>query len=433
VVLIIDDSIEDGDAVRRYLAQAPLASYTVYQAFMAAEGLQQCRALRPNVLLLDYSLPDASGLSVLRELTVETGRYGCAIIMLAGRGSEAIAVQAMQLGAHDYLVKKPQMAEQLYRAIESALAKVELQRQIEQQRRAAQTELQRRKLAEAELQAKQAQLRLAYDAAKLGTWSYDRVADIFELDEHAREHFGVAAERATMLELLHMVHPDDRKQVLRDMTAVLDMSHAGDYGSEFRVCRADGQERWLVARARVSAPTEHAGPVLSVGTVLDITAHRHAEFEARELNRVLEQRVAERTGELRSALERTQALYAITTAAIASDDLAEALRNAVDFAATALHADRILLLIFDWHVQRIEHFIYGGRGAERIYTAIEFDEFISGLSGWAVRERRSAVSPKGVRDPRESARSQQRRVETNCGSVVVSPLYHMEEVFGTLT
>ncbi|NTV66040.1 MAG: GAF domain-containing protein, partial [Oscillochloris sp.] len=137
--------------------------------------------------------------------------------------------------------------------------------------------------------------------------------------------------------------------------------------------------------------------------------------------------------ELQIALNRTQALYNITNAAIQSDDLSEALQHAIDRASTTINADRILLLMFDWSSRRIEHFLYGGRGAQRIYTAISFDEFMSGLTGWAIRERRPAISPKHIADPRESAESQRRRSETRCGSIVVVPLYYIDDNFGTLT
>ncbi|NTW00315.1 MAG: GAF domain-containing protein [Oscillochloris sp.] len=137
--------------------------------------------------------------------------------------------------------------------------------------------------------------------------------------------------------------------------------------------------------------------------------------------------------ELRVALDRTQALYAITNATISSDNLGEALQHAVDRASTTIKANRILLLMFDWQARQIEHFVYGGRGTVHIYTELSFDEFMSGLTGWVVHHNRPAISPKGIHDPRESLASQQRRIETRRGSIVVMPLSYLGEIFGTLT
>jgi DNA-binding NtrC family response regulator len=58
---------------------------------------------KPDILLLDYKLPDGSGLQVLEELQKRDLKIPA--IMITGQGDKRLAVQAMQLGAADYLVK----------------------------------------------------------------------------------------------------------------------------------------------------------------------------------------------------------------------------------------------------------------------------------------------------------------------------------------
>jgi len=145
----------------------------------------------------------------------------------------------------------------------------------------------------------------------------------------------------------------------------------------------------------------------------------------------LEQRVAERTAELQVALGRMEALYSVTRTAMTSEHL-PALQQAVDCIATTIPANRVSLIIFDQHKRRVIHFIRGGPGAEHVVT-VSFDELLDGLTGWVMREGRSAHSPKGAPDPRESAAVQQRRAETNCGAIVVAPLRYQDQVLGTIT
>src|SRR5690349_4421102 len=133
-VLIVDDNPEDRVALRRALQRDLGTTYTYYEATTAAEGLARSRELRPDVVLLDYLLPDGDGLAVLDELVAEHGPHAFAVLMLTGNGDEQLAATALKLGAHDYLSKGAQLGQQLSRAIAGAIEKAGLQRDIARQR-----------------------------------------------------------------------------------------------------------------------------------------------------------------------------------------------------------------------------------------------------------------------------------------------------------
>jgi len=76
----------------------------------AADALRLCRFNRPDLLLLDLALPDASGLDVLRAIRDADGAGSrcdpdLPVIVLTGRGADADRVRGLELGADDYLVK----------------------------------------------------------------------------------------------------------------------------------------------------------------------------------------------------------------------------------------------------------------------------------------------------------------------------------------
>jgi PAS domain S-box-containing protein len=135
-VLIIDDSPEDRLACRRFLERDIAASYHCIEVATAAEALVRCREQLPEVVLLDYMLPDEDGLTVLATLIAEHGQYTFALLLLTGAGDQQLAVAAMKLGAHDYLVKGAQLEHQLSRAVAGAIEKVSLQRALVQERQA---------------------------------------------------------------------------------------------------------------------------------------------------------------------------------------------------------------------------------------------------------------------------------------------------------
>ena len=84
--------------------------YGVLPAPSASDALRLCRYNTPDLLLLDLSLPDASGLDVLREIRGADGiesRFDpqLPVIVLTGRGAQTDRVRGFAAGADDYLTK----------------------------------------------------------------------------------------------------------------------------------------------------------------------------------------------------------------------------------------------------------------------------------------------------------------------------------------
>jgi two-component system, cell cycle sensor histidine kinase and response regulator CckA len=141
IVLIIDDSSVDRATYRRYLQQNT-EDYTVLEAELGVEGLDLCHRCQPDIMLVDYRLPDLDGIDFLTELQAQANPPP--VIILTGQGSEAIAVQAMKAGAQDYLVKGYLTPEKLQIAVTSVLEKAQLRTQLqrsEAERQQAETAL----------------------------------------------------------------------------------------------------------------------------------------------------------------------------------------------------------------------------------------------------------------------------------------------------
>lgn len=99
-LLLIDDEEEIRESLRTLLE---LEDYRVETAATAEEGLSELRAHLFDLVLLDYMLPDKTGLEVLdelREIDHETP-----VVMLTAYGSVETAVQAVKKGANDFFTK----------------------------------------------------------------------------------------------------------------------------------------------------------------------------------------------------------------------------------------------------------------------------------------------------------------------------------------
>jgi len=132
-VLIVDDEKVILDLTAIILKNR---GYQVFTALSAQEGLDAIERERPELVLLDYMMPNMDGLTALKEIR---RRYPeTYVIMFTGKGSEEIAVELMKAGASDYILK-PFNNQDMVERIESVLKL----RAIELQNRALLSERER--------------------------------------------------------------------------------------------------------------------------------------------------------------------------------------------------------------------------------------------------------------------------------------------------
>ena len=125
----------EDDAVTLDLLCEHLAAdrFGVMPAPSASDALRLCRYNQPDLLLLDLSLPDASGLDVLREIREADGvasRFDprLPVIVLTGRSGDTDRVRGLDSGADDYVVK-PFKYEELRARIRAVLRRREARRE----------------------------------------------------------------------------------------------------------------------------------------------------------------------------------------------------------------------------------------------------------------------------------------------------------------
>jgi PAS domain S-box-containing protein len=130
----------------------------------------------------------------------------------------------------------------------------------------------------AELAGSESRLRLATDAADIGTWDYDPVLDVLNWDARCKAHFGLAADRPVDFRgsFLAGLHPEDREHAIAAVGRALDPLSGGTYEIEFRtVGLQDGIERWIAARG--GAIFDRGRAVRFIGTTIDISERKRNE------------------------------------------------------------------------------------------------------------------------------------------------------------
>ncbi len=137
-VLMVDDSAADRKLYRMLLEdhiRAPDA-LEFLEAPDASTGLSLCTIAAPDCVLLDYKLPDMTGLEFLARLTGDASAEvpPLAVVMLTGLVSEKVASDALGAGAQDYLTKDHLTGEGLSMVVEKATQKVKLLRTLKEER-----------------------------------------------------------------------------------------------------------------------------------------------------------------------------------------------------------------------------------------------------------------------------------------------------------
>ncbi len=99
-ILIVDDEPFNLDLLAQELSDL---GYAVERARHGVEALALSESYRPDLVLLDYMMPGMNGLEVLQEL--RTRESDVPVVIITAHGSIDIAVQAMKLGAQDFITK----------------------------------------------------------------------------------------------------------------------------------------------------------------------------------------------------------------------------------------------------------------------------------------------------------------------------------------
>jgi DNA-binding response OmpR family regulator len=116
-ILVVDDDSNIRASVRMCLETA---GYTVHQAANGADALEQIHRESPDVVVLDLAMPVMDGMTVLAELRSPWQRSSTRVVVVTAHGSVKTAIDAMRLGASDFL-EKPFLPEDLRMSVASVL------------------------------------------------------------------------------------------------------------------------------------------------------------------------------------------------------------------------------------------------------------------------------------------------------------------------
>ncbi len=131
-----------------------------------------------------------------------------------------------------------------------------------------------RRAVEAQIELSEESLRLATDAAEVGTWDLDLTTDTLTWSDRTKAMFGISPNvPCSMVDFEAGLHPDDREATTAAFAAALDPARRIPYDVEYRtVGKEDGVVRWVAARGKGLFVGDTC--VRAIGSAIDVTRRR---------------------------------------------------------------------------------------------------------------------------------------------------------------
>ena len=137
-LLVVEDSDADFELIRRSLRGEGGRRYDVRHAECLGDGLASLESNDYDVVLLDLSLPDSSGIETLKAVLEQDGESTPPVVVMTGLADEDLASLAVKVGAQDYLVKGDISTGQLVRTLRHAVERHRLVMELVEANRKAQ-------------------------------------------------------------------------------------------------------------------------------------------------------------------------------------------------------------------------------------------------------------------------------------------------------
>ena len=253
-ILLVEDNPIDVLLFTKMLDGLPEPTFDVAHASNLEDALQLLDESEFQILLLDLFLPKTYGLETLKQ--VLDHHIDVPVIVLTGLDDRQLAVEAVRLGAQDYLFKGNLNKEWLWCAIRNALERHRMS---------------------ARLRASEERYALAARGAENGLWDWDLRTNRIFLSARWKSTVGYQESEigSDPNEWLSRVAPIDLSELKASMQAHL-RGETEHFEHEYRMRHKDGSLRWMHCRG-LAVRDANGAAYRMVGSQIDVTSRKQAE------------------------------------------------------------------------------------------------------------------------------------------------------------
>ena len=264
-ILLLEDDSRDAELIQELLeAENFVCEFTRVQTRDGFLAALEHDAI--DLILADYKLPSFDGASALK--LASSARPNVPFIFVSGTIGEELAIEALKMGATDYVLKTglSRLAPSVLRAMREADGRAE------------------RNKAEQALRRSEVYLAEAQRLSHTGSFGWNVVSrEVYWSDETYRIFEYETITKPTLQMAIDRCHPDDRMRLQQVLERAA--TEKSDFTVEHRLLVPDGSVKYVRAVARLSMG-EDPQSWLYVGAIIDITERKRAEGEYERLRQL---------------------------------------------------------------------------------------------------------------------------------------------------
>ena len=284
LLLVIDDEKPIRQSIRYYLEDC---NYGIEEAENGHIGIQKFNQLKPDLVLVDLRMPELDGIEVLKVVTRESPHTP--ILVMSGTGVIGDAVEALRLGAWDYLFKPFEDLTVLRHAIEKALERTRLIREnLAYQHQLEAIVAQRTQeldFAAKEWRKSEEKYRLLVENQQDMIIKFDTQGRLLFVSPTYCRNFGKSQEELLGQSFMPLIHLDDHAKVKQSIEDVYKPPYSTSVEARSLTTEGWRWQAWL--NTAVLNKEQEVLTIISVGR--DISARKQAEAERERLEMAVEQ------------------------------------------------------------------------------------------------------------------------------------------------
>lgn len=260
-ILIIEDNPADVKLINIYLEEYFGDKFIFTNSDYLSKGLEFLSQSIFDIVILDLTLPDSSGLATFE--TIHEHSPNIPIIVLTGLDDESVGINAMKLGAQDFLVKGSIKGRELSRSISYSIERFKLLKDLSENAKI----LEKKTL---ELIKEEQKLSEAQQLSHIGSWDWDIIPDtvvwsdelyrIYNLDPNKK---GISCEK-----IVKIVHPADKANAKRIMSEA--KHNPQPFSFFYRIVISEDLIKTIQVRGKVIVDDEGKAIKMN-GTAQDVT------------------------------------------------------------------------------------------------------------------------------------------------------------------